>query len=165
MASLRFVSGSACHVYSHHAVELCDSVRQRLTHDKEPRFEEHIGLGQTGLGDEECRVLQAALAVNSGSLIFISLGRNQITSKGAAALAQGLEKNTGVQLVNLSYNEIDEDGTAAIARCVQVHEHSGTALQTVWVAGNKSDPSNCVGCIVNSAFFYSDILSAMEKYI
>ena len=131
----------------------------------ESRGLKYIGLGQTGLGDKECHVLQAALAVNSGSLRFISLGRNLITSTGAAALAQGLEKNTNVQLVNLSYNEIDEDGAAAIAQCVQVRERSGAALQTVWMAGNKCDPSHCLGCVVNSAFFYSDIMSAMEMYL
>ena len=125
----------------------------------------YIGLGRTGLGDEECRVLQAALSANSGSLTFISLGRNHITSEGATALAQGLEKNTSVRLVNLSHNEIDGDGAKALVQCMRVRELGGSSLQSVWMAGNKCDASHFGGCVVNSAFFYMDMMSAMESYL
>ena len=125
----------------------------------------YIGLGLTGLGDEECRILQAALSANSGSLVFISLGRNQITSQGAVALAQGLEQNTTVQYLNLAINRVGDDGAAAIVHCVQAREEKAAPLRCVWMAGNQCDPGSFSGCVVNSVFIYHNTSSAMEAYL
>ena len=43
----------------------------------ESRGLKYIGLGMTCLGDEECYVLQKALSATSGSITFLSLGRNR----------------------------------------------------------------------------------------
>ena len=124
----------------------------------------YIGLGMTGLGDEECRVLQAALSANSGGLIFISLGRNRITSQGAAALADGVSKNTTVRFLNLASNAIGNDGALAIAQCVQARGRTGSPLQRVFMCGNRCDADCFVAAMVDTAFFYTNALTAMESF-
>ena len=124
-----------------------------------------LGLGESGLGDDECSVIAAALAKNTGSIAFIDLGGNQISDKGAVALASGLEQNITVHFLDLSHNQIDKSGAAAISRCVQVRERKKSRLRRVWMAGNQVDASQLVGCMVDGAFMYWNLSSVISTYL
>ena len=125
----------------------------------------YLGLGSTGVGDEECRVIAAALATNTGSITFIDLDKNKISDGGAAILSSGLEQNTTVRLLDVSCNEIGEDGAVAMSRCVQARERKQCRLHRVWMGGNKVDDHQLVGCMVNAAFQYWNIFDAMATYL
>ena len=125
----------------------------------------YLGLGGTGAGDEECRMIAAALATNTGSITFIDLSENKISDNGAAILASGLEQNSTIQLLDLSRNEIGEDGTVAMSRCVQVRERKHCRLHRVWMGGNKVNDDQLVGCMVNAVFQYMTISDAMATYL
>ena len=123
-----------------------------------------LGLGESGLGDDECSVIAAALAKNTGSIAFLELGGNQISDGGAVALASGLEQNITVRFLDLSRNQIDTSGAAAISRCIQVREQKKCRLCRVWMAGNKVDASQLVGCMVDGAFSYEYLSGVLSTY-
>ena len=125
----------------------------------------YLGLGGTGVCDEECRVIAASLVTNTGSITFIDLGDNKISDSGATILSGGLEQNTTVQLLDLSRNEIGKDGAVAVSRCVQVREQQQCRLRRVWMGGNKVDDDQLVGCMVNAACRYFIISDAMATYL
>ena len=125
----------------------------------------YLGLADTGVGDEECRVIASALATNTGSVTFIDLGENKISDSGAAILSGGLEQNTTVHLLSVYDNEIGEDGAVAISRCVQVREWKQCRLHRVWMGGNKVNDDQLTGCMVNAAFKYLNISDAIAKYL
>ena len=122
----------------------------------------YICLGMTCLGDEECLILREALSVTSGSLAFISLGRNRVTSQGAAALAEGLERNATLRFLNLAVNAIADDGAVALAQCVQARNRTSVRLRRVFMGGNRCDASCFVAPMVDTVFSYSDTVSTME---
>ena len=125
----------------------------------------YLGLGQTDLGDEECRALQGAMSSqHSLALIFISLRGNKITANGARALSEGL-KSTAVRFVNLSHNALGRDGAAAMAQLVDDRKRRSTPLHRVWMAGNGCDPTHFTDCIANKAFFYVDMTTAMKDFL
>ena len=125
----------------------------------------YLGLADTGVGDEECRVIASALATNTGGITFINLGENEISDSGAAILSGGLEQNTTVQLLSVHHNEIGEDGAVAISRCVQVREWKQCCLRRVWMGGNKVNDNQLTGCMVNAVFMYWRISDAIAKYL
>ena len=125
----------------------------------------YLGLGQTGLGDDECGVVAAALAENTGSITFLSLDGNQISDRGSTSLAGGLEQNTRVHYLSLSNSQISQVGAAAILGCAEVREQRGRRLQRVWMAGNKVDASQLTGCMVGVAFDYTNCSVAMSTYL
>ena len=125
----------------------------------------YVGLADTGVGDEECRVIASALATNTGGITFIDLGDNEISDSGAAILSGGLEQNTTVQLLGVYDNEIGEDGAVAISRCVQIREWKQCRLHRVWMGGNKVNDDQLTGCMVNAAFKYLNISDAIAKYL
>ena len=125
----------------------------------------YLGLYATGLGDDECGVVAAALAENTGSISFLSLDGNRISDKGSTVLAGGLEQNTTVRYLDLSYNHIGQVGAAAISRCAQVREQNGYRLLRVWMAGNKMDASQLTGCMVDTTCMYENCCAAMSTYL
>ena len=123
-----------------------------------------LGLGESGLGDDECGVIADALAKNTGSIVFLELGGNRISDGGAVALASGLEQNIAVQFLDLSRNQIGTSGAAAIARCVQVREQKECRLRRLWMAGNKVDASQLEGCMVDGVFSYRNLSGVLSTY-
>ena len=124
-----------------------------------------LGLCDTGLGDDECGIVAAALAENTGSITFLDLGGNRISDTGSTALAGGLEQNTTVRYLCLSDNQIGQLGAVAISRCAQVRQQKGRPLRRVWLAGNKIDASQLSRCIVDMYFVYGDCSAVMSTYL
>ena len=144
------------------AMESRHHLGELLTHAVSLKY---LGLADTGVGDEECRVIVSALATNKGGITFIDLGENKISDSGATILSGGLEQNTTVQLLDLSRNEIGEDGAVAMSRCVQVREKKQCRLHRVWMGGNIVNDDQLVGCMVNTMCRYSSISDAMATYL
>ena len=125
----------------------------------------YLSLGRTGLGDDECEVIAAALASNTGSIAFLALDGNNISDRGSMALAGGLEQNTEMHYLSLSGNQIDRLGAVAIAQCIEVREQKGSCLQRVWMARNKVDVSYLTGCMVDAPFVFGSCSLAMSTYL
>ena len=61
-----------------------------------------------------CEFLAPALMPKASALEMIKLDHNPIGSEGALILAEGLARNTSIQLLSLSYCDIGPDGAQGI---------------------------------------------------
>ena len=69
----------------------------------------------------------------SSSLQVLDLGYNSITDEGAEALAAGLKANSSLQVLDLGYNEITDEGAEALAAGLKAN----SSLQQLDLKFNK----------------------------
>jgi hypothetical protein len=75
-----------------------------------------LELCSTGIGDSGAAAIAESLKVNSG-LQELVLG-NQVEDSGAAAIAEALKVNSSLQKLHLCENQIGDAGAASIARAL-----------------------------------------------
>ena len=122
-------------------------------------------LSKTGLGDMELEVIGEALTSTHCSISFLGLKENIISDQGAAMLFSGLEKNTSIQYLDLSYNEISNTGAKRIGRCLEHRAEQGVPLQQVWMEGNPAEPEAYTDCMVNAVLDSYDLAEFMNMYL
>jgi hypothetical protein len=92
---------------------------------------EALSIDYSRLGDEAATVLGNALADGSlRHLKHLRLSGGLITSAGAAEIARGLETNTTLEDLDLSYSEIGDEGAVALARSLS---DRNTMLKTLYL--------------------------------
>ena len=111
-----------------------------------------LDLERTGLGDDRCKAIGAALASDKCCLSFLSMRENEISDVGVERLCSGLERNSTVQYIDLFVNQISNDGVERIARCVESRARRGCPLQRVWLGGNQVDAQMLTGCLVDGFY-------------
>ena len=125
----------------------------------------YLVLSRTGLGDMELEVIGEALTSTHCSISVLSLKKNIISDQGAAMLCSGLEKNTSIQYLDLSYNEISNTGAKRIGRCLEHRAEQGVPLQQVCMEGNPAEPEAYTDCMVKASFDIYDIAEFMNMYL
>ena len=113
-----------------------------------------LDLGMTGLGDAECDAIGTALTSDKCCLTFLGVAGNQISGVEVECLCSGLERNSTVQYIDLSLNQISNDGVERIGRCVESRADQGCPILQVWLEANRTDAAMLTGCMVDGQFAY-----------
>ena len=80
----------------------------------------NVGISSSNIMKKLCIILQRY----SNSLKILSLSNNGIDDKSAKILFSGLESNNVLEILNLSYNEIGEDGLVTNFFCLNKSLHT-----------------------------------------
>ena len=124
-----------------------------------------LSLAKTGLADMECEVIGQALASAQCSMSILRLGENTISDEGAGMLCSGLEKNTSILYLDLSYNEISNAGARRIGQCLDHRAEQGVPLQQVWMEGNPAEPEAYSDCMVNASLYIWSMVDFMNTFL
>ena len=123
----------ACRVISENGV-VQEAVTTLLDNNNLTQVQTELLLSNQNIGNSEIRVLARALEKNLGVQV-LDLSINQIGDEGAVVLAKALEKNQSLQKLNLWENQIGDVGTQALANALEKNK----ALQLLSLG------KNCVG--------------------
>ena len=118
-----------------------------------------LRFNNSGLSEKEGEVIGEALALPSCALEFFCMRANTLRNTGTIALSQGLRANISLKYLDLSDNEIGDDGAASMASCAHTRAESDVPLQQVWMGDNPIDSSAFSGCIMSGHFRRSPSVS------
>ena len=124
-----------------------------------------LDLQHTGLGDDGCKAIGAALASDKCCLSFLGMRGNEISDVGVERLCSGLERNSTVQYINLYHNQISNDGVERIIRCVESRARRGCPLRRVWLGGNQVDVQMFTGCLVDGYYVSPSLPDQVTKVV
>ena len=93
---------------------------------------QELDLHNNQISDKGATALAQALEGNT-TLQILYLGDNKISDKGATALAQALEGNTTLQKLYLYNNQISDKGATALAQALE----GNTTLRVLWLSDNQ----------------------------
>lgn len=98
-----------------------------------------LDLAACGLSNAACMSIAQSLKNLAAGLRQLNLADNEINSTGAKMLADMLENNHGLQELVLNLNRIEDDGVAALVRCMGT---SNTSLQYLDLVANYTSAAD-----------------------
>jgi len=95
-----------------------------------------LELANNKIGNEGASALAEGLQTNT-TITVLNLANNKIGNEGASALAQVLQTNTTITVLDLANNQIGNEGAAALAEVLQTN----TTITVLNLVGNEDiDP-------------------------
>ena len=126
------------------------------------RHLDYLGLATTGFEDQAAMAVASALQDRSCLLRVLIVGDNRMSVDGVAALGDGIEKNSSVQLLSLAANGIGDDSAVALAASLQARDDFGCPLQCVWMGENPASPSVYHHSMINSRCWHSSATELLK---
>lgn len=105
-----------------------------------------------------------ALSQNTSAIMFLYLLRNMISNVGIIALCHGVVKNTSVCFVDVSLNDFESDGLAALSRCIKACRHSGSPLKCIWVGDVRGEAGASGEVITQSTALFNNSADILNTF-